>query len=278
MNKEQIINENVGLIYMIAKKFYNVSKEDLFQAGVLGLLKAYQNYDESYGAKFTSFAYTYIYGEMYTLANNRQIKINKDILKVYKLIEETKNNLALKNGVVPSYETVANFLEIDPNKIYEYVYAGQSIMSLDNDENRPLYETISNKEDVSLDERIELENSMCTLTEDEKKRFTYNGDLIVSSLARKISDLKTNEDMRNLKCTSITNWLLSLGYLKIVEQDGKNRKLPTQMGKNLGMYTQVRDGYKGRYEVVLYNKNAQIFIMDNIDKIIIFANKDEEML
>ena len=76
MNKEQIINENVGLIYMIAKKFYNVSKEDLFQAGVLGLLKAYQNYDESYGAKFTSFAYTYIYGEMYTLANNRQIKIN----------------------------------------------------------------------------------------------------------------------------------------------------------------------------------------------------------
>ena len=116
------------------------------------------------------------------------------------------------------------------------------------------------------------------LTEDEKKRFTYNGDLIVSSLARKISDLKTNEDMRNLKCTRITNWLLSLGYLKIVEQDGKNRKLPTQMGKNLGLYSQIRDGYKGRYEIVLYNKNAQVFIMDNLDKIISFANKDEEML
>lgn len=43
------------------------------------------------------------------------------------------------------------------------------------------------------------------LTEDEKKRFTYNGDLIVSSLARKISDLKTNEDMKNLKCTNFYN-------------------------------------------------------------------------
>ena len=84
--------------------------------------------------------------------------------------------------------------------------------------------------------------------------------------------------MRDLRCTSITNWLLSLEYLKVVQQDGKNRKLPTQMGKNLGMYTQVRDGYRGRYEVVLYNKNVQIFIMDNIDKIISFANKDEEML
>lgn len=50
------------------------------------------------------------------------------------------------------------------------------------------------------------------------------------------------------------------------------------MGKNLGLYSQIRDGYKGRYEVVLYNKNAQVFIMDNIDKIISFANKDEEML
>ena len=97
-------------------------------------------------------------------------------------------NLALKNGVVPSYETVANFLEIDPNKIYEYVYAGQSIMSLDNDENRPLYETISNKDDVSLDERIELENSMCTLTEDEKNIIMsrYYEDLTQSETARKL--------------------------------------------------------------------------------------------
>lgn len=52
---------------------------------------------------------------------------------------------------------------------------------------------------------------------DEEKNFIYNDDLIVSSLARKISELKTNEDMRDLRCTSITNWLLSLGYLKVVE-------------------------------------------------------------
>ena len=116
------------------------------------------------------------------------------------------------------------------------------------------------------------------LTNEEKKKFTYNGDLIVSSLAKKISNLKTNENMRSLKCTSITNWLLSLGYLKVVMQGGKNRKLPTQIGKNLGLYSQVRLGYRGKYEVVLYNKDAQLFIMENIDKIISFTNKDEEML
>ena len=62
-------------------------------------------------------------------------------------------------------------------------------MSLDNDENRPLYETISNKEDVSLDERIELENSMCTLTEDEKNIIMsrYYEDLTQCEVARKLS-------------------------------------------------------------------------------------------
>lgn len=71
--------------------------------------------------------------------------------------------------------------------------------------------------DYLVKEERKVQKPKFYLTEDEKKRFTYNGDLIVSSLARKISDLKTNEDMRNLKCTSITNWLLSLEYLKVVE-------------------------------------------------------------
>ena len=64
MTKEEIINQNAGLIYDIAKKFYGYPKEDLFQAGVLGLLEACKQYDEIFNAKFTSFTYKYIYREM----------------------------------------------------------------------------------------------------------------------------------------------------------------------------------------------------------------------
>ena len=60
MTKEEIINQNAGLIYDISKKFYGYPKEDLLQAGVLGLLQAYKQYDESFNAKFTRFAYNYI--------------------------------------------------------------------------------------------------------------------------------------------------------------------------------------------------------------------------
>ena len=168
MNKEEIINQNAGLIYDIAKKFYGYPKEDLFQAGVLGLLKAYKQYDESFNAKFTSFAYKYIYGEMYLLVNNRPLKINKDILKLYKLIEQTRLSLTQNSGIVPSYEDVANFLEIDKEKIYEAVMAGQSIMSLDSDENISLYDTIKSEEKVSIDDKILIDESMEMLAEDER--------------------------------------------------------------------------------------------------------------
>lgn len=189
MTKEEIINQNAGLIYDIAKKFYGYPKEDLFQAGVLGLLKAYKQYDESFNAKFTSFAYKYIYGEMYLLVNNRPLKINKDILKLYKLIEQTRLSLTQNSGIVPSYEDVANFLEIDKEKIYEAVMAGQSIMSLDSDENISLYDTIKSEEKVSIDDKILIDESMEMLSEDERNiiKSRYFEDLTQCEVARKLS-------------------------------------------------------------------------------------------
>lgn len=189
MNKEEIINQNAGLIYDIAKKFYGYPKEDLFQAGVLGLLKAYKQYDENFNAKFTSFAYNYIYGEMYLLVNNRPLKINKDILKLYKLIEQTRFSLTQRNGFVPSYDDIANFLEIDKGKIYEAVMAGQSIMSLDSEENVCLYDTIKSEEKVSIDDKILIDESLEMLSEDERNiiKSRYFEDLTQCEVARKLS-------------------------------------------------------------------------------------------
>ena len=188
MTKEQIINENAGLIYEIAKKFYGYPKEDLFQAGVLGLLKAFKNYDPSYGAKFSSFAYTSIYGEMYLLVNNRSMKINRDVLNLYKLIEQTRFSLAQKIGHVPNYNEVANFLEMDPIKIYDAVIAGQAVMSLDSAENAPLYDIIKKEEKTSLDDKLFLDEGLSVLSEDEKNiiKSRYFDDLTQSEVARKL--------------------------------------------------------------------------------------------
>ena len=45
------------LIYKIARKFYNVELDDLYQAGCIGLIKAYRNYDETSPVPFMNYAY-----------------------------------------------------------------------------------------------------------------------------------------------------------------------------------------------------------------------------
>ena len=91
---DEIVLQYANLVRGIAKKFYNVDKDDLFQAGCLGLIKAYNNYQDT-SVPFHSYAYKYIFGEMYELSlKSRDIKLNKYYLKVYKLINEARNTLS----------------------------------------------------------------------------------------------------------------------------------------------------------------------------------------
>mgnify|MGYP003304424685 CR=1 FL=1 len=78
MTASEIIEMNKGLIYKAASLFYNAESEDLFQVGAAALLKAYKNYRNDGTTKFSTYAYKYIYGEMYALASsNNTLKINK---------------------------------------------------------------------------------------------------------------------------------------------------------------------------------------------------------
>ena len=78
MTTNELIDTHMGLIKKIANKFYNASREDLIQVGVIGLLKAYQNFKAG-EAKFSTYAYPYIFGEMYQLVNaNKNIKVAKE--------------------------------------------------------------------------------------------------------------------------------------------------------------------------------------------------------
>ena len=65
---EGLLNSCEPLIKSIAKNFYNVEQEDLIQAGQIGLINAYKHYDKNSNTKFSTFAYSYIFGEMYNLS------------------------------------------------------------------------------------------------------------------------------------------------------------------------------------------------------------------
>ena len=113
MNKyEDIITSCNGLIYAIINKYFkSYDKEDLYQEGVKGVIKAYNNYQDNKNTKFSTYAYKYIYGEIYSYVyNSRNIKLVRDYYKLYKKINEAKIILSQKLMKEPSNEEIAMFI------------------------------------------------------------------------------------------------------------------------------------------------------------------------
>ena len=174
--KELIIN-NQNLIYSIASKFKG-DKEDLFQAGCLGLIDAYQKYDSNYNTKFTTYAYPFIMGEMYKyVLGDKNIKLSPEIVKLNLAIKKAEDYLTQKYKRGPTDIELSSFLEIPVYKLVETRNCYQTL-SLDDDTNESsLYDFVS-LDDVSKDDLILLRDALNRLEIKEKeliiKRYFYN--------------------------------------------------------------------------------------------------------
>ncbi len=97
--------------------------------------------------------------------------------------------------------------------------------------------------------------------------------MTVSEIAKRVNFLIDTDNIKELKYTSITSWLLSIGMLEeAVSDDGKNTKRPTEAGNSVGIFTERRSNMYHEYEAVIYNLEAQHFIIDNLDAIIKINN------
>ena len=131
--QEEIL-ELSDLIYSIARKFTSDENliSDLYQEAVIGIINAKKNYDETSSAKFSSYARMYIYGEIYKYFNeNNSVKRNKDIIKMYKLIEKTRELLSQELKKEPSTNEIAKYLKIDEYIIVNTLNMMKSTLSLD---------------------------------------------------------------------------------------------------------------------------------------------------
>lgn len=170
---EKLISSLSSLIYHIAREFTSDNDliEELYNQGVLGVYDAYSKYDKNSNVKFSSYAYMYIYGKMSSYLNeNRNIKISKDINKLYKLIIKTKDYLSQLNYKEVTVKEISNYLNIDEDIVSSVVNAVKGTVSLD-------YEygdlTLSSfiKNDDSYNNTILSE--MFDALDDEQKKVIY---------------------------------------------------------------------------------------------------------
>ena len=131
--REQLVEENVGLISCVVKRFYGrgLESEDLFQIGSIGLLKAIDKFDLSYDVKFSTYAVPMISGEIKRfLRDDGMIKVSRTLKELSYKIFQTREKLLDLLGREPTIEELAEKMQIDKEEIVEALEAGSEVESI----------------------------------------------------------------------------------------------------------------------------------------------------
>ena len=131
--REQLVEENVGLIWCVVKRFYGrgLENEDLFQIGSIGLLKAIDKFDLSYDVKFSTYAVPMISGEIKRfLRDDGMIKVSRTLKELSYKIFQTREKLLDLLGREPTIEELAEKMQIDKEGIVEALEAGSEVESI----------------------------------------------------------------------------------------------------------------------------------------------------
>lgn len=147
--KDDLVNGNLKLVLSILKRFnkekYNM--DDLFQVGVIGLIKAIDNFDLSYNLKLSTYACPLIIGEIKRyIRDNTSIRVSRSIKDLAYSIIKFKEEYLKSHGTEPTNAEIAKNLNIEeyqiefaldslkePMSIFEPIYndGGDTIYLLD---------------------------------------------------------------------------------------------------------------------------------------------------
>lgn len=178
--RAQLVEENTGLVWCVVRRFIGrgPEKEDLFQIGNIGLLKAIDKFDLSYDVKFSTYAVPMISGEIKRfLRDDGMVKVSRSLKELSCKIYQMRESLMSSMGREPSLEELAGALQVEKEDVVQAMEAGTSVESIykpiyqrDGDEITLLdkLEETDQKEEKVLD-RILLTGLLNTLGQDERK-------------------------------------------------------------------------------------------------------------
>lgn len=176
--RDILVNGNLKLVLSILKKFSKKEEnmDDLFQVGCVGLLKAIDNFNLSYGVKFSTYCVPMVLGEVRRyLRDNSSIRVSRSIKDIAYKVLKLKDELTVKNGIEPTDKELAQILEIEEKDIAHALEALRPPVSLfepiynDGGDTIYLFDQIGDKKtNEDLDIKLAVNKAISKLTEREK--------------------------------------------------------------------------------------------------------------
>lgn len=177
MTRDELIEQNLGLVHSCCKKFTGrgIEYDDLFSTGCVGLIKAIDNFDETLGYKLSTYAVPVILGEIKRLfRDGGMIKVSRSLkelsLKAVKIADEYKKE---QSADIP-ISVLSEKLNVDVYKASEALTLSTPVMSLtahtEDGEKELDIPTVSIEE--NLIEKMSLESILDSLDSDDRKLIT----------------------------------------------------------------------------------------------------------
>ena len=178
--KDKLVNGNLKLVLSVLRNFNHkgVNMDDLFQVGVVGLIKAIDNFDLSFNLKLSTYGVPLIMGEVKKyLRDNSMVRVSRSVKDMAYQILKFKENYMNVMGKDPSNDEIAKALGI---KEYEIGYALDSLK-----EPMSIFEPIYN----DGGDTIYLEDQLADVKEQNKDK-----DMLISmhKALKKISARERN--------------------------------------------------------------------------------------
>lgn len=158
-DREQAVKDNLGLVHSIANRFRNrgADYEDIYQAGCLGLIKAVDNFDESRGFAFSTYAVPVIMGEIKRIfRDGGAIRVSRALKEKSIYVQAVRDRFIRKELREPTITELSRLTDYDIEELSEILNILSPVVSLsgfDDEENSEI--------DVPIDESDMLFDRIC---------------------------------------------------------------------------------------------------------------------
>ena len=206
-NREEFIQQNLVLVHACAGRFRSrgIEYDDLYAAGCVGLIKAYDGFDWGRGVCFSTYAVPVILGEIKKLfRDGGTVKVSRSVKELGIKASAVREKLLKEMGSEPTVSQIAQRLNASAEQVAMALKAGLPAISLtpagENDGNRELDIPIDSPEE-ELTDRISLQEVMQRLSPEEQKliRLRYFCGRTQSETARMLNTTQVQISRRERK-------------------------------------------------------------------------------
>lgn len=176
LSREEFIENNLGLVHSCANRFRGkgIEYEEMYSAGCLGLIKAYDAFDMDRGVQFSTYAVPVILGEIKKLfRDGGMVKVTRSVKELSLKVNTARDILQKQLGQEPTLKEIADKLEVSVEDVAQAVSAATPPMSLtaayEEEDGQSEFDIPIESEEENLANMMGLKYAISDLDSDEKK-------------------------------------------------------------------------------------------------------------